>query len=241
MKNPATKRARALRAAPRAAHARDDRARRSRTGSTSCGRSWTSSTPACSARASDSSAHSPGRSRRTATTRALERLRAMVQPFILRRPKDGPEVELELPPITVTKEYCRLTLEQASLYRATVDRWMPRIEEHERSFGRRGAVLAMLEPAEAGLQPPGDGARRPAARSTGARASSSASSSCSRRCRATTRRSSSRSTPASTGSCRTCVERLGREVGFFHGGLPARQRDELVASFSHRPTGRRCS
>ncbi len=50
-------------------------------------------------------------------TRALERLRAMVQPFILRRPKDGPEVELELPKITVTKEYCRLTLEQASLYR----------------------------------------------------------------------------------------------------------------------------
>ena len=77
-------------------------------------------------------------------TRALERLRAMVQPFILRRPKDSPEVELELPKITVTKEYCRLTLEQASLYQATVDRWMPRIEEHERSFGRRGAVLAML-------------------------------------------------------------------------------------------------
>ena len=77
-------------------------------------------------------------------SRALERLRAMVQPFILRRPKDSPEVELELPEITVTKEYCRLTLEQASLYRATVDRWMPRIEEHERSFGRRGAVLAML-------------------------------------------------------------------------------------------------
>ena len=77
-------------------------------------------------------------------TRALERLRAMVRPFILRRPKDSPEVELELPKITVTKEYCRLTLEQASLYRATVDRWLPRIEEHERSFGRRGAVLAML-------------------------------------------------------------------------------------------------
>ena len=37
-----------------------------------------------------------------------------------------------------------LTVEQASLYRATVDRWMPRIEEHERRFDRRGAVLAML-------------------------------------------------------------------------------------------------
>ncbi len=76
--------------------------------------------------------------------RALERLRRMVQPFILRRPKDSPEVELELPPITVTKEYCRLTVEQASLYRATVDRWMPQIEERGETFGRRGAVLAML-------------------------------------------------------------------------------------------------
>src|SRR4029079_4837569 len=77
-------------------------------------------------------------------SRALERLRAMVQPFILRRPKEHPEVELELPQIAHTKEYCKLPLEQASLYQATVDRWMPRIEEHERSFGRRGAVLAML-------------------------------------------------------------------------------------------------
>ena len=76
--------------------------------------------------------------------RALERLRGLVQPFILRRPKDAPEVEIELPRITITKEYCNLTLEQASLYQATVDRWMPRIAEHDRTFGRRGAVLAML-------------------------------------------------------------------------------------------------
>jgi hypothetical protein len=75
---------------------------------------------------------------------ALERLRAMVQPFILRRPKDAPEVEMELPPITVVKDYCRLTVEQASLYQATVDRWMTRIELQDPGFGRRGAVLAML-------------------------------------------------------------------------------------------------
>ena len=75
---------------------------------------------------------------------ALERLRSIVQPFLLRRAKDDPEVELELPPITVEKDYCRLTVEQASLYRATVDRWMARVEAHEDRFGRRGAVLAML-------------------------------------------------------------------------------------------------
>ena len=75
---------------------------------------------------------------------ALQRLRTIVQPFILRRAKDSPEIELELPPITIEKDYCRLTVEQASLYRATVDRWMPRIAEHEDTFGRRGAVLTML-------------------------------------------------------------------------------------------------
>ena len=76
--------------------------------------------------------------------KALERLRAIVQPFVLRRAKDSPEVELELPPITIEKDYCRLTVEQASLYQATVDRWMPRIEEQRDSFGQRGSVLAML-------------------------------------------------------------------------------------------------
>ena len=75
---------------------------------------------------------------------SLERLRSIVQPFILRRAKDAPEVELELPPITVAKDYCRLTVEQASLYRATVDHWLPRIQAHGDRFGRRGAVLAML-------------------------------------------------------------------------------------------------
>ena len=38
---------------------------------------------------------------------------AIVRPFILRRAKDAPEVELDLPPITVEKDYCRLTVEQA--------------------------------------------------------------------------------------------------------------------------------
>jgi hypothetical protein len=75
---------------------------------------------------------------------ALERLRAIVRPFILRRAKNDPEVELDLPPITVEKDYCRLTLEQAALYQQTVDKWMPRVEAHDDRFGRRGAVLAML-------------------------------------------------------------------------------------------------
>jgi superfamily II DNA or RNA helicase len=75
---------------------------------------------------------------------ALDRLKAIVRPFILRRAKDDPEVELDLPPITIEKDYCRLTLEQAAMYQETVDNWLPRVEAHEDRFGRRGAVLAML-------------------------------------------------------------------------------------------------
>jgi hypothetical protein len=75
---------------------------------------------------------------------ALERLRAIVRPFILRRSKADPEVELDLPPITVMKDYCLLTQEQAVLYQQVVDTWLPRVEAHEDRFGRRGAVLAML-------------------------------------------------------------------------------------------------
>ena len=164
-------------------------------------------------------------------TRALERLRAMVQPFILRRPKDGPEVELELPKITVTKEYCRLTLEQASLYRATVDRWMPRIEEHERSFGRRGAVLAMLSQLKQVCNHP------EMLLATG-RPLEGRSGKLERLVELLEAMPSDDKALVFTqypGFDRIVPhlhERLGREIGFFHGGLPARQRDELVASFA---------
>jgi len=85
----------------------------------------------------------PGVGSFDAGMRALQ-ARGLVGPFVLRRAKDAPEVDLELPPITIEKVPCSLTVEQASLYRATVDSWMPRIERHEKTFDRRGAVLAML-------------------------------------------------------------------------------------------------
>ncbi len=171
----------------------------------------------------------PIESRRDA--RALERLRAMVQPFILRRPKDSPEVELELPAITVTKEYCRLTLEQASLYRATVDRWMPRIEEHERSFGRRGAVLAMLSQLKQVCNHPEMvlATGRPLAGRSGKLERLvellEAMPADDKALVFTQYPGFDRLVPH-------LASRLDREIGFFHGGLQARQRDELVASFS---------
>jgi len=164
-------------------------------------------------------------------TRSLERLRAMVQPFILRRPKNAPELELELPEITIAKEYCRLTVEQASLYQATVDRWLPRIERHERNFDRRGAVLAMLGQLKQVCNHP------EMVLATG-RPLDGRSGKLERLVellRAVPEGDKALVFTQYPGFDRIVpylAERLGRTVGFFHGGLGARQREELVDAFS---------
>jgi hypothetical protein len=162
---------------------------------------------------------------------ALERLRAIVRPFILRRAKDDPEVELDLPPITVEKDYCRLTIEQASLYQATVDNWLPRVEAHEDRFGRRGAVLAMLGHLKQVCNHPEmlvhtgaplDGRSGKLERLVELLGAIPAGD---KALVFTQYPSFDRLVPY-------LAERLDRRVGFFHGRLNARQREELLASFA---------
>jgi superfamily II DNA or RNA helicase len=161
--------------------------------------------------------------------RALQRLRALVGPFVLRREKTA--VDLELPPITVEKDYCRLTVEQASLYRATVDRWLPRIEEHTERFARRGAVLAMLGQLK-------QVCNHPELLLPTGRALEGRSGKLERLVELlqgvpdddkslvfTQYPGFSRLVPH-------LEQRLGRRVGFFHGGLHARARQELLAAFA---------
>ena len=162
--------------------------------------------------------------------RALERLRSLVGPFLLRRAKDAPEVELELPPITIAKQSCLLTVEQASLYRATVDRWMPRIEEHERRFDRRGAVLAMLGQLKQVCNHPE--LVLPSGRPLEGR--SGKLERLVELLRAVPENDRSLVFTQYPGFGRLAPhlsERLGVEVGFFHGGLTARARDDLVGRF----------
>jgi hypothetical protein len=163
--------------------------------------------------------------------RALERLRSIVQPFILRRPKDAPEVEIELPPITVVKDYCRLTVEQATLYRATVDRWLPRIEEHADRFGRRGAVLAMLSQLKRVCNHPE--MVLPTGRPLDGR-----SGKLERLLElleavpAGDKALVFTQYPGFEELVPHLEERLGKKIGFFHGRLNARRRDELLTEFA---------
>ncbi len=74
---------------------------------------------------------------------AEERLRRMTEPFLLRRRKSDPLVLPDLPPRQDSTEFCTLTVEQATLYQATIDTVM-RDVRGAAGIERRGHVLALI-------------------------------------------------------------------------------------------------
>ncbi|WP_246141040.1 DEAD/DEAH box helicase [Bacillus marasmi] len=73
----------------------------------------------------------------------VERLQALIRPFLLRRTKRDQDVALDLPDKLEQKEYCPLTAEQASLYEQLVKDTFAEIESLS-GFERRGLILQML-------------------------------------------------------------------------------------------------
>ena len=76
-------------------------------------------------------------------TDASTRLKSLTGPFILRRMKTDKSIISDLPDKIEMKEYCLLTKEQASLYKAVVNDLQEKIENAE-GIDRRGLVLALL-------------------------------------------------------------------------------------------------
>jgi SNF2 family DNA or RNA helicase len=78
---------------------------------------------------------------------AIERLKGLVGPFILRRLKTDRSIVQDLPEKLEMKVYCDMTAEQATLYEAVVQEALQRVEEAAASdddMQRRGLVLGML-------------------------------------------------------------------------------------------------
>jgi SNF2 family DNA or RNA helicase len=74
---------------------------------------------------------------------AIQRLKNIASPFILRRVKTDPRVIQDLPEKQEMKVYCNLTEEQATLYESVVQKVMERLAETE-GIERKGLVLSML-------------------------------------------------------------------------------------------------
>ncbi|MFI6322674.1 SNF2-related protein [Nonomuraea sp. NPDC050556] len=74
---------------------------------------------------------------------AAQALRRATGPFVLRRLKTDKSIITDLPDKIEVKEWCSLTPEQASLYKAVVDDMMGKIDGSE-GIERRGLVLAAM-------------------------------------------------------------------------------------------------
>jgi len=70
-------------------------------------------------------------------------LRSLIAPMVLRRVKTDVTIISDLPEKIEAKEYCALTKEQASLYKATVDNVIRQVEALG-GMARRGLILASL-------------------------------------------------------------------------------------------------
>ncbi|MFO1444336.1 DEAD/DEAH box helicase [Bacillus sp. Bva_UNVM-123] len=73
----------------------------------------------------------------------IGQLQAFIRPFLLRRTKQDEEVALNLPDKLEQKEYCPLTVEQATLYEQLIQDTFAEIDKLS-AFERRGLVLQML-------------------------------------------------------------------------------------------------
>ncbi len=74
---------------------------------------------------------------------AIEELRRLTAPFVLRRLKTDRSIIADLPEKNEMKVFCNLTKEQASLYGAVVREAQKQIEESD-GIGRKGLILATL-------------------------------------------------------------------------------------------------
>ncbi len=73
-----------------------------------------------------------------------DELRALVQPFLLRRSKADRALVPELPPKVEQVAWATLTREQATLYRSVVDDLLRQLDKSLDGMNRRGAILASI-------------------------------------------------------------------------------------------------
>ncbi|QFF97957.1 ATP-dependent helicase [Psychrobacillus glaciei] len=71
------------------------------------------------------------------------KLRVKIQPFLMRRTKQDPELLLNLPEKLEQREYCALTTEQAALYESLIQETVSKLDTLS-GFEKKGLILKML-------------------------------------------------------------------------------------------------
>lgn len=163
--------------------------------------------------------------------RTAEQLRRLTRPFILRRSKTDETIIDDLPEKVEIKEYCNLTEEQATLYKAATDELMGQVEQSD-DMERRGNVLQLINALKTICNHPRqyhqDGTQLEGRSGKLERLESLATEILESGDRALifTQYTSM------AGLIRHHLqEQLGRRVLYLHGGTPKDKRDEMVEEF----------
>jgi SNF2 family DNA or RNA helicase len=169
---------------------------------------------------------------RYADADAASRLRRVTRPFLLRRVKTDRSVITDLPRKWERRQWCTLTTEQATLYRAVIDEMLDKLREHNSAARHKGVVLSAVTKLKQVCNHPahllGDGS--PLAGRSGKldRLEEIAANALADGDRMLVftqyARFGAMLTPYLAG-------RLGTEVAFLHGGTPKGARDTMVARF----------
>ena len=162
---------------------------------------------------------------------AAERLKRISSPFVLRRLKSDPAIISDLPVKNEMTVFCTLTREQGSLYAAVLRDYEANMEDSE-GIQRRGMILAMLSKLKQICNHPAQFAqdRSPIAGRSGklARLEDMLEEVLDVGERALVFTQFAVMGEIMT---RRLSDHFAREVLFLHGGVPKRQRDEMVERF----------
>ncbi|MGP1347392.1 MAG: DEAD/DEAH box helicase [Phycisphaerales bacterium] len=167
-------------------------------------------------------------------------LRDLVKPFILRRLKTDPKVISDLPEKVETKEFCRLTREQAELYESCVKRMLSEVERSE-GIKRRGIVLTTLIRLKQICNHPVQMSLKDGDPGLIASAASGRSGKCTRLMEMLDEVIASEEKALVFTQFRRMGDllasmlrkRFGRDVLFLHGGVPPKQRQMMVDRFQN--------
>jgi hypothetical protein len=162
-----------------------------------------------------------------------DRLRRLIQPFILRRTKSDPQVAAELPEKLDMRVFCNLTQEQAALYQRITDEMLTRIDAAG-GIRRRGLILAALTRLKQICDHPALIARSTVGPLDGR------SGKCERLVEMMEEVLEEGDTALIFTQYRQMghllekilVDRLDAKLQFLHGGTPATRRDEMVEQFN---------
>lgn len=160
-------------------------------------------------------------------------LHKLVSPFMLRRLKSDPDIRKDLPEKLELKSYCPLTEVQGAMYQAVVDEMMGQIESRS-GIARKGLVLSSLTKLKQICDHP-QLLRHDEGRAVRAESSGKMERMLEILDNIADVGESALIFTQYVGMGELLVSMLGRKYGkepyFLHGGVPKRERDEMVRAF----------